>query len=196
MKITPNLVPHRDFHKGKWLLPVNHPSWYYFKKSSNHNKVTNKDFIKSVDAPLRELVKFLHKKGIKTTASCSGHHLSKRDLEKIYEDLKEDSVEIRHDGIKMKDIETGDQYFLKDKNYHLPWDKDGFLHRIKKYQQKGVLGMKLGNRKRIKNALLQLNIEGVRVEEKDSVVFIFTNEGKHIKATWQKITEEVKKIFG
>ena len=117
MKISPDLVPHSEFHAGVWLQSIERPSWYYFKKKQNRNIITNKNFITSLDTPLRELVKLLHKKGIRTTPSCSGHHLRERNLEKIYQDLKTDRREIRSSGLRLKDVETGQISFYKDKTY-------------------------------------------------------------------------------
>src|SRR5215213_6746561 len=106
MSITPALIPHSEFHTGRWLLPVERPGWYYFQKKKSHHTITNKDFLKSVDKPLRKVVRLLHKKGIKTTPSCSGHHISERNLEKIYLALEKDKEDIRNGGLQLKDIET------------------------------------------------------------------------------------------
>src|SRR5690242_20563429 len=107
MKITPALIPHEHFHKGIWLQPVDLPCWYYFMKMKNENDIKNKDFLDSVDAPLKELVSFLHQRGLKTTPSCSGHHKSAKNFEKIYDVLEKDKEEIRNEGLELKDIETG-----------------------------------------------------------------------------------------
>jgi len=197
MKLSADLVPHSEFHSRVWFQSVERPSWYYFKKKQSRNIITNKNFISSLDKPLKELVKFLHKKGIKTTPSCSGHHLGGRNLEKIYEDLEEDSAAIRSGGLWLKDIETGRLFFFKDETYTLPWNKKTFLERLSEYQQKGVLGLRLGHRKKIGEQLLKLQVKHVRVEEKDGILFIFTNENKEsdINATWKMITRQVKKIL-
>jgi hypothetical protein len=197
MKVTPDLIPHALFHTGAWLLPVERPYWYYFGKKRNSNTIRNKDFIKSVDGPLKELVEFLHGKGIRTTPSCSGHHISERDLKKIYEALEEDSHDIRNGGLDLSDIETGHSYLFRDKNYSLPWEKEDFLEKVETYQQKGVLGMHLENRKQIKGQLLALNQKGVTITQKGSLLFIFTDESQQaaIIETWNKITAEVKKIL-
>src|SRR4030095_6334738 len=110
MKITPRLIPHAAFHTGIWLLSVERPDWYYFMEKKNKNIISDKHFIKSVDKPLRKLVRFLHKRGIKTTPSCSGHHISERNLENIYDSLEKDRDQIRSTGLKLKDSETGKIY--------------------------------------------------------------------------------------
>jgi hypothetical protein len=155
MRITPALIPHTDFHKGTWLLPVQRAEWYYFLNKKSNNAITNKNFLKSVDKPLRSLVKWLHKKGIKTTASCAGHHISERNLEKIYSDLQMDRDEIRNGGLELKDIETGKLYRYRNANYHLPWSKEKFLDEVIPYQKTGVIGLRLGNRKKIKEEIFE-----------------------------------------
>src|SRR5204862_7330019 len=106
MKITPEFIPHEQFHKGIWLQPVNRPSWYYFMKMKSTNDIKNEDFMESVDAPLKELVSFLYQRDIKTTPSCSGHHKSEMNFEEIYDALEKDKEEIRNNGLQLKDIET------------------------------------------------------------------------------------------
>jgi hypothetical protein len=201
MKITPALIPHADFHKGTWLLSVERPGWYYFMRKKNLNTITNKNFLKSVDKPLRRLVKWLHERGIKTTPSCSGHHISERDLEKIYSGLEQDRDAIRNGGLKLKDIETGSMYYYKDSNYNLPWNKQDFIDEVTVYQQTGVIGLRLGNRKREKEKILELfrnfPANGITVEEKDSIILIFTNENQtgNNKKTWKKITRVLQTVL-
>lgn len=196
IEITPDLIPHSEFHTGIWLLSAERPDWYYFMKKKNSNIVRNKSFIKSVDRPLRGLVKFLHKRGIKTTPSCSGHHISERNLEKIYEALEKDKDDIVRAGLLLKDVETGKEYFFQDRNYVLPWTKQEFIDSVSIYQQKGVIGLRLGNRKKLKDRILKLKIDNVTVEERDSIIFIFA-DGEHKgnnRRTWKKITKEIKSL--
>ena len=197
MKITADLIPHTEFHKGVWLQRTENPGWYYFMKKSNPNTIKSKEFIKSVDGPLKELVRFLHKKNIKTTPSCAGHHISERNLEKIYNSLEKDAEKIRVCGLELKDVQTGKIYFYKDKDYFLPWNKEIFLEKLHIYQQKGVLGLRLGNRKKIKDQILNLKIKGMTSGEKDSILFIFSNHdlnGEN-KIIWKQVTKQVKSIF-
>lgn len=197
IKFTPDLIPHEKFHTGIWLLSVQRPEWYYFMKKKNQNVIKDKSFLKSVDRPLRKLVKNLHERGIKTTPSCSGHHISERNLEKIYDALEKDREDILHSGIQLKDVETGKLYFFKNEHYSLPWTRQKFIDRVSIYQQKGVIGLRLGNRKKIRSRVLELIIDGVTIEEKDSIVFIFTNEDNKgdNRRTWRKITKEIKWIM-
>src|SRR5215510_414118 len=142
MRVTPALIPHNEFHTGAWLLPATRPEWYYFMEKKNQNTIANKNFLKSVDKPLRELVKWLHKKGIKTTPSCAGHHISERNLEKIYTDLQKDGEAIRNGGLQLKDIETGRLYLYRNSRYNLPWNKQNFLDEVIVYQKSGVIGLR------------------------------------------------------
>jgi hypothetical protein len=197
MNPTPDLIPHEKFHTGIWLQSVERPSWYYFAERPNDHMIINKDFIESVDEPLKDLVNFLHKKKIKTTPSCSGHNIDERDLEKIFQELKEDSAAIRSRGLKMKDVESGQVILFKDENYKLPWQKRTFLKRVESYQHRGVLGICVGKNARLKEQLQRLDIKGARVIKRGNTVFIFTNEDKQadINAVWKKITNRVKAIL-
>ena len=196
--MTPDLIPHSEFHTGIWLLPVDRPVWYYFMKKRNENAVNARQFIKSVDKPLRRLVRFLHQRGIRTTPSCSGHHISERNLEKIYDSLEKDREDIRKGGLKLKDVETGKIYWFRNENYSLPWSREEFIEKVSVYQQKGVIGLRFGKFKRARAIVLNARIDGVTIEERDGIVFIFTNEDHKgdNKQTWKLITKMVKRAFG
>jgi hypothetical protein len=195
LKITPDLIPHKNFHKGKWLLPIKRPNWYYFKKGKNKNTISNTSFLHSIDKPLKELVKFLHKKGIKTTPSCAGHHISEKNFEKIYTSLKKDKKDIRKNGLLFKDCETGKIYIYKNKNYILPWTKKKFLSNVMNYQKQGVIGLKLKNKK-WKEEILNLNIPNVKIKERDFILLFFVNnKSGNNSDKWKKITKKVKRII-
>ncbi|MCD6067113.1 MAG: hypothetical protein K0S33_1939 [Bacteroidetes bacterium] len=197
MKISPDLIPHSLFHTGSWLQSANHPDWYYFSKKKSSNSILNKDFSKSVDEPLQELVHFLQGKGIKTTPSCAGHHIRSKDFKTIYEELEKDRKAIRNGGLQIKDIESGKVYLYRDKKYELPWEEKEFIEKAGLYQQNGVLGLRPGNRKRLKAALLKLDIPGVEVVEKKPTLLILTSPlgtDADIKETWKEITRQVKAI--
>jgi len=193
LKISPELIPHTQFHKGIWLLSSSRPHWYYFMKKCRHNKITNKYFLKSVDKPLKELVRFLHHKGIKTTPSCSGHHKGEKSFRKIYNALKKDKVQIRNGGLKLRDIETGKNYLYRDKDYMLPWNRETFLQDVLSYQKKGIIGIITGNKLKAKRKILNLKIDGATIREKNSIILISTKEEN--PQVWKKITGEIKECF-
>jgi hypothetical protein len=194
-KVTAEIVPHDQLHEGKWLLSVERPEWYYFMKHENNNVIRNNHFSESVDGPLKELVNFLHGLGIKTTPSCSGHHKSEKNFDTIYEALEKDKTAIRNGGLKLKDVESGEIYLFRDKQYDLPWNKNAFVDHVLKNQQDGVIGIRVNGEK--KKKILQFQIPGVQIREKDSIVFIHTHEKEtqEIKNIWEKITAEIKKVW-
>lgn len=194
-RVTPEFIPHDQFHKGIWLQSVKRPGWYYFMEKENENIITNEQFLQSVDGPLKELVSFLHQRGIRTTPSCAGHHKSEGNFEAIYDQLMQDTKDIRNGGLELKDVETGERYVYSEKNYTLPWSRESFIAGVLDYQAGGVIGIRVAGRE--KEKLLQLRLPGVEVKEKDSIVFIFTGEdpAENIAEKWRKITLEVKTIF-
>jgi|SRR6185436_870057 len=197
MNITPDFVPNTEFHTGIWLLPLSRPSWYYFCKKRNPDIIRNKYFLESVDEPLRDLVKFLHAYGIRTTPSCAGHHISEKNFEKIFASLQLDRDEINGNGLMLADIETGKHILFKNKKYKLPWTKERFLEKASNYQQDGVIGLRTGHKIKFKQKILAMDIEGARISQKDGIVFIRTHEdnGGDIRETWKRITESVKSVF-
>jgi hypothetical protein len=201
MIITPELIPPAEFHTGSWLLGVERPTWYYFLKREKGwvpNRISNEHFIQSVDEPLRDLVGFLHMRNIRTTPSCSGHHLGERDLEAIHAALVIDGAAIRADGLELADVETGLHYWYHDARYQLPWDAQTFVERTLDYEQQGVLGLCLEDHPRVKSQLLRLRLEGVRIAERDGIIFLFTKETTEqgVRGVWRCITAAVTKAFG
>jgi hypothetical protein len=197
MIITPELIPHTKFHTGTWLRSSGQAGWYYFVKKRNRNVITSKNFLASVDEPLRELVNFLHKKGIRTTPSCAGHFLNEKDIEKVYRSLIRDGLKIRNGGLKLKDMQTGEEYCYREKTYTLPWNKTDFTKRLNKYQHRGVLGIRLGNRKKMKSAFLELTTKGFNIIERGPLILILTKE-KHPgdnKKKWKEITARIKEVL-
>src|ERR1051325_9242489 len=141
--ITPEIIPHEDFHRVSWLCACKNPSWYYYAKREHGNAYTNKFFLSSVDEPLKEFVRFLHRKNIFTTPSCSGHHKSVKEFERIYAALKEDKKKINKKGLCLKDIETGKRFLFRNEKYHLPWTQNEFILKIMQQQEKGIIGLRL-----------------------------------------------------
>jgi hypothetical protein len=194
-KITPELIPHQQFHKGIWLLSVNRPQWYYFMQTKQRHPIMNEHFLESVDPPLKELVNFLHHSGIETTPSCAGHHKGVKEFEKIYEALQEDKKEIKSNGLQLKDIESGKIYLYRNKHYELPWNKEVFLNKVLKYQENGIVGIRAPEN--VKDKMLHIYIPGVKIREKDSIVFIETIEHSLLGVwkKWKKITREIKGVL-
>jgi hypothetical protein len=196
-QLSPELIPHSEFHTGIWLQPTEKNNWYYFSRKLNLNRIENKQFLSTVDAPLKELVSFLHSKNIRTTPSCSGHHNSERDLQNIYYSLENDRDEIVDYGLPLLEVESGERFFYRNMNYDLPWSKVEFVKQLREYQEKGVLGMRLDLEDPSQERILNLNIDGVSTGLKDSITFIYTGQNGqgYNEATWKKVTEEVKKII-
>ncbi|MFN8286668.1 MAG: hypothetical protein U0V74_07950 [Chitinophagales bacterium] len=195
-RITPELIPHERFHKGAWLQPIERPEWYYFKAGKNSNAITHKRFISSVDKPIRKLVAWLHKRGIKTTPSCSGHHVSERNFEMVYTGLKKDMEAIKNGGLQLKDIETGKVFTYQNPNYKLPWTKSYFMRRAVVYQQRGVLGMHLGKHKQLRKELKKLQVPGAEVKEREGITFIYVKgDAGNNSDIWREVTRKVMKVL-
>lgn len=201
LKITPALIPHEKFHTGTWLLPVKRMGWYYFMKKKASHTILNRSFLGTVDNPLQNLVSWLHRRGIKTTPSCAGHHLSRHRLEEIYDGLLLDRNEIRAGGLLLTDVETGQAIQFRDEHYRLPWTRREFIDEAFSYQKRGVLGLHLENFENAMQNILRLpewlrkrGINGVTMKSKGSWLFIFTTEAtpKETKDVWKMITRRIK----
>lgn len=195
-RITPDMIPHEQFHKGSWLLPVRNASWYYFLLQENINHISNKNFMDSVDEQLKDLVYFLHARGIKTTPSCSGHYRRKSDYEEVYIALRTHQYYINNEGLEMRDIETGKIYLFQEESYDLPWTKTDFVEKAMTYQQKGIIGMRIPECT-VKEEITELEVEDVEIFERDGIIFLSVNEDNIMdnRLCWRKITVMIKNIF-
>src|ERR1051326_1064664 len=191
MQFTPQIIPHEKFHIGKWFLSVEEPAWYYFKQGEANSVILNKNFLSSVDPPLRELVAFLHKQEILTTPSCSGHCKSSKSFKKIYSVLEKEKEKINTNGILLYDIETCKKILFREKNYILPWNRRDFVTQVMEQQQGGVLGFHFKGREKIKKKICEINFPGTKTKETNAILLIQTEHWK----SWRKITSEIKKII-
>jgi len=201
-KITPELIPHEEFHTGRWLLPVARPGWYYFQQRKSNHVVQNRNFLQSVDKPLRKLVRWMQNRGIRTTPSCAGHVLSPLELEKVYAGLELDAADIVSSGLELKDIETGELILYKDPNYTLPWSQQQFLNEVSEYQKKGVLGFKPARHnpdlyRLLKQYFRKANAGEIEIREKDSFLFIFTHAHTYgrIRQAWKSVTRGIQHLL-
>jgi hypothetical protein len=198
MKPTPAIIPAEHLHEGGWLRSNLPHAWYYFvKKPRRATRGTDAAFIRTVDKPLRALVRFLHEHCIATTPSCSGHILSREQLHAIYGTLQQEAKAIRNGGLELCDVETERCRVHEDDRYTLPWSETVFARKVRRDQRYGVLGMRLGARRKARQRIRELRIPGVHMEEHDRTLFIFSHGASEraIERIWSEVTREVKKAL-
>jgi len=199
MTITPDFIPHKKFHLGSWLIEKDNPSWYYFLPKRNIKNYTyDENFYDSLDSPLKNVVKFLHKKNIDTTPSCTGHFYPKKVFDKTYDSLSDASKKIKGKGLILQNPETGEFYRYRDSDYVLPWDKNEFVNRALIHQTKGCLGVKPKDINMVKH-FVKSPIKGFKTyydPNHNIVIFVTTstsNEEKNNK--WEYFTDKVFNLF-
>jgi len=143
---SPNFVDHESWDKFSWIAPEEYRDepWYYAAPKREDRSVwdlpTGKNFIQTVDPMIQPFVAWLHKKGIPTGPSCSGHRLNGKDFKKIYEGLEDDAEQIRTGGLVLRDPENDRDYLMQDYNYELPWGSfDSFRKVAGRHQPLGWL---------------------------------------------------------
>lgn len=191
MQITPELIDHTEFHTGLWLQNAANPGWYYFSKRKNPNIISRHSFIESVDKPLKDVVNFLHKNGIRTTPSCSGHLFPGHKIEKLYRSISVEADLIKSRGIYLKDVQTDKLFLFRNKNYELPWSKTDFINSLMQYQTKGILGIRLHRKLNAEN-ILRETPDKVESYLRDNILF-FLCENANNEKCWKEITALVKK---
>jgi hypothetical protein len=139
--ISPDFIPHEEFHKYRWIIPSG-GNWYYRIKDLRPYKVPKDPmFLDTIDTELKDIVLFLHSKKIPTTPSCAGHFDSDDKWSDVFDELNNQKKIIRNKGIKLKDPEDGKKFLLKSSNYELPWNKKSFIERARDHSKLGVLGI-------------------------------------------------------
>lgn len=189
MKLSVDLIPHKKFHKGLWLQSDVSPWYFFYETPREYSLPTSNKFYKTVDKDLLDIVKLFHAKGIPTTPSCSGHIMSKQHYSDLYDTIVSAKNNIQTDGIKLKNPETNRRFFYKNKNYTLPWNKEGFLNNMEDYQKKGVIGFvdSINLYDKIKNTIPSIHDEGV------TMVFSKGNTKNDINKNWTSIGKLIKK---
>jgi hypothetical protein len=143
---SPGFVPHEAWDKFAWLVPhePREEPWYYAVPTGQRPQLrqlpSDPAFMRSVDPEIRPLVAWLHRQGVPTGPSCSGHDVDKRGFDDIYAGLERDAEEIRTIGVLLRDPEDGNDYVAMDEDYEFPWSSfEEFLAQAREHQPVGWL---------------------------------------------------------
>lgn len=199
MIITPDFIPHKNFHLGSWLIEKDNPSWYYFHpKRDLKNFNYSKNFYETLDKPLREVVKFLHQNNVDTTPSCAGHFYPKEIFRETYGSLKGNEKNIRGKGLILQNPETGEFFKYRNSDYVLPWDEETFVDRAMGHQTKGCLGLKPQDNKLSKH-LTSKPISGFKTYfDRDNNIVIFVTDSNSVEEKndkWNNFTNQIMKLL-
>lgn len=196
-KISPDFIPHEKFHRHKWLIPKSGRNKWYYQEESNGilSSSLDSEFKETLDPLIREAVEILHKKGIPTTPSCSGHFSEDSHYDKVYEDLVKECGEIRSTGILMMDPQTKEEILLKDPDYILPWGKGSFIEKAREHGKIGVLGFHDPHRKYF-NKLEESRIPHSQIlRDGDISIFIVSPiEENDLAECWGLFTSSVSSV--
>lgn len=139
--MTPNFIPHTKFHRASWYHEPGQCEWYWYTPRKSWKLDRSDSFYNSLDAPLHDIVKLLHKRGIYTTPSCAGHVQDSIFYENIWDTLNQQSKRIRSGGIQLVDPETKHSIQYNDPTYKLPWNKRKFVRIALQHGTIGCLGV-------------------------------------------------------
>lgn len=191
MKLNPDFIPHDEFHKGHWIKSPKCEWFFFLETPRKYGLPTSKNFYNTVDEGLKDLVKFLHKKEIPTSPSCTGHIEGKEKNSNIFESLTNLSPIIKKSGSIMVNPETSERFFYKNPKFSLPFSREEFLEKINEYQKWGVIGL-------VDKENLYEKLDNVLpVNKVDDLVLIFTKGDSQdkINKNWSEITKKIKSVF-
>jgi hypothetical protein len=195
-KASPDFVPHETFHEFSWVKPEESEWYYSIKRNSPLGIPRNRKFYDTLDSPLRESVEILHKKGIPTTPSCSGHFNPDSFYNKIYKSLCSEEEGIRGKGINLKDPETNSRYSYKDPNYRIPWDEKSFLEISREHGKKGIIGI-LDPMGEIQRSLMESPGSDCQITRNGNLTFFITSpkDKKSLNSSWEYFNDSIKNFF-
>ena len=195
-KASPDFVPHEIFHKYSWIKPEESEWYYSIKRNSPIEIPRSRKFYDTLDDSLKEGVEILHRKGIPTTPSCSGHFNPDSFYSNIYKSLCSEENDIREKGIKLKDPETNKSYIYQDPNYRIPWDQKSFLEISREHGKKGIIGIMdpLG---KIQRCLMESPGRNCQIVRDGNLTFFITSpeDKKSLDSSWEYFNSSVKKFF-
>ncbi len=134
------VIPQRQWPLRQWFYgPARR---YYHRPGKVERCAPGPLFYERLDSELRELCLLLHARGLRTTASCEGHHHDRPYFEQLWEALCDEAEAIRGGGLLVTEAECGRSYWFRDPEYRLPWpDFVSFLSESQRYQTTGYLGV-------------------------------------------------------
>jgi len=195
-KASPDFVPHEIFHKYSWVKPEESEWYYSIKRNSPIEIPRSRKFYDTLDDELREGVEILHRKGIPTTPSCSGHFNPDSFYSKIHKSLCSEETDIRERGIRLKDPETNKSHIYKDPNYRIPWDQKSFLEISREHGKKGIIGIMdpLGE---IQRCLMESPGKDCQITRNGNLTFFITSpkDKKSLDSSWEYFNSSIKKFF-
>jgi len=139
--LSASVIPTRRYPSRRWYYSNKDESWYYHGPRKRVVPNLSPDFDKTVDPALQPLVDYLHLRRISTTPSCEGHFSSVEEFEPIWKKISSDSEVIRTRGLPVSDVETGEKFLFKNKDYRIPWENyESFWEEAGTSQSQGYIG--------------------------------------------------------
>lgn len=192
-KLYLDLIPHKYFHRGYWLaIKESNPWYYFFPAKRSYTLPKDSSFYNTLDPGLVKVVKYLHSKNVITTPSCTGHFSDANYYEEVYGRLLTQATKIQNEGILLTNPETKAQYYYRNKNHRLPWNRQEFVGKSLDYQTKGVLGV-VDRNKNLYSSLKPF----CEVDHNEGITLIYesTKDLKQKTEEWKRITECVMEVI-
>jgi hypothetical protein len=159
-----SFVPPEGFAGKRWYKPERRGTqWFYHRPETLRPPSFMRDYT-TVDPQLKLIVARLHRHGIPTMPSCSGHWPDKNWARAVYRDLMQDVESIRGVGLVFVDVESGHRVRFRDPYHAIPWASErDFLREISATNGCGYLALVPPSSSLVWNRVADLNaITGVR----------------------------------
>lgn len=152
------IVPHRTWFWRQWFQGSG-TRYYHRPRPVTAPFTPGADFYQRVDPLLRDICRYLHRRGLGTTPSCEGHFHGKRYFEEVWNELQQEAQAITRTGLVVKEAESGRSYLFRDAHYRLPWhDFEQFFGESIAHQGWGYLGILIPRQQGARHARLRAGI--------------------------------------
>lgn len=194
--LRPYYLPPGKFSGVRWFEAAGGKHrWFYHKpQGSTPGDVEAKALLATVDVELVDLVRFIHRNGGTTGPSCAGHVVTPVHHRKVQATMRSHARRVRSSGLRVRDVETGQQAVWRDANYTVDMDllRDS-LGNEKVFELIGYLPLMA--EPELANRLLAAvkNTPCSWVEEQDGylVVWVGCLNVNRQRNAWRHITREV-----
>jgi hypothetical protein len=137
--LSANYLPPDAMVRHRWYRPVRPGvGWYYYDPKPLDLFPSTTPTLDEVDPLVRPIVKGLNRRGLATFASCQGHFVTRKEFEQLYRQLWLDAVQIRGEGLVLREMERGNLTVYQDPSYTPPKPEELWA-RLENYQGHGFL---------------------------------------------------------
>ena len=124
--ISVKSVSFKDMPKKRWFISPRHRDWFYHIERQLPPSPVLMRWLDHLDPQLSPLIDLFQSQGVLTLPSCAGHYRTDEWCSKAYDNLIKDAETIQKDGLPLIEVETGETFKFKKRDWSLPFNRKQF----------------------------------------------------------------------